>query len=376
VYGNLNEIIYTYYYSSEYSAAPDSISVYYEVHSQGSTTTTYIGVYTYTHSEITIAPLIWNEYNEYYNHSSIPSANYIFAKDSSDRVRYMKTTYFNASGAVSSWFANTYHYNNHNNLDSTYTENYDNIDGSSRKYCSFYYDTTDRLCEATFYKMVNDIAIPEYHRLFAYADNVQPLPNPLQLTSFQTYSIRLGFNFSGFCDERYPPETILDQVWYIDNWINTNDYLVFNLTTNGISINSHHYDSLRGHSFHFYLSGLYEGFISDGDAYCSGTTINWEEYTAVEDDCQQSPPLVSSFTAYPNPFVTGLKIKIDNKQDKLNDFSIYNVKGQLIRNWKGIKSAELSWDGTDASHQAVAPGIYLIKTQQGNTIHTKKVIKY
>jgi hypothetical protein len=132
-------------------------------------------------------------------------------------------------------------------------------------------------------------------------------------------------------------------------------------------------------SFGINSNGLYSGHSISGDdglspPWWQSVSYTWQEISGLNEPTFPLPEI--HFTTYPNPFVTGLTIKNENKQDKLNDISIYNVKGQLIRNWKGIKSAELSWDGTDASHQAVAPGIYLVKAQQGNAVHTQKVIKY
>ncbi|MBN2830268.1 MAG: T9SS type A sorting domain-containing protein [Candidatus Cloacimonetes bacterium] len=98
----------------------------------------------------------------------------------------------------------------------------------------------------------------------------------------------------------------------------------------------------------------------------------WGEYTSNEDDYIISTKL----SVYPNPFKADLNITIDRKTPIYPDISIYNIKGQLIRSWKDVRTDELTWDGKDESNHSVSSGIYLIKAKQGNQISTAKVIKF
>jgi len=59
----------------------------------------------------------------------------------------------------------------------------------------------------------------------------------------------------------------------------------------------------------------------------------------------------------------------------LDNISIYNTKGQLIRRWKDIKTPELTWDGKDSNNRPVSSGVYLIRAKQGDSVQTVKAIR-
>ncbi len=98
-----------------------------------------------------------------------------------------------------------------------------------------------------------------------------------------------------------------------------------------------------------------------------------DENTHVLDESIPSAGLKLSIS--PNPFSSSMKISNNNKTS-MDEISIYNIKGQLVRTWKDVKSSELTWDGKDASNLSVSSGVYLIKAKQGNHITTVKTIKY
>ena len=102
--------------------------------------------------------------------------------------------------------------------------------------------------------------------------------------------------------------------------------------------------------------------------------ITWDSVVSNEDQIQ--PTNLFSIDTYPNPFRQDLSIKINNKDSVPSEINIYNIKGQLVRTWKDVKSYELIWDGKDTSNQPVKSGIYLIKAKQGKDISTAKVLKY
>jgi hypothetical protein len=105
----------------------------------------------------------------------------------------------------------------------------------------------------------------------------------------------------------------------------------------------------------------------------SETDVTWE-YNVLNDDQVSSTPTIS-ISAYPNPFRQSLSISLNNTSKALDEVSIYNIKGQLVRSWKDIKTTELIWDGRNNDNQPFGSGIYLIRAKQGSNQSTIKVLK-
>ena len=84
---------------------------------------------------------------------------------------------------------------------------------------------------------------------------------------------------------------------------------------------------------------------------------------------------------YPNPFSTSTVISFFNsKPSKNTKIEIYNIKGQLIKqfpitnsqlNWE---QSSVEWEGTDESGKPVSNGIYLYKLIAANKSITKKML--
>lgn len=96
----------------------------------------------------------------------------------------------------------------------------------------------------------------------------------------------------------------------------------------------------------------------------------------VGNDDEIAPTLSLVMDCYPNPFRRELTIIMSNRKGTIDDISVYNLKGQLIRQWKEVQTNSLKWDGTDIHQQSAGSGVYLIKARQGNKIFTNKVLKY
>jgi hypothetical protein len=80
---------------------------------------------------------------------------------------------------------------------------------------------------------------------------------------------------------------------------------------------------------------------------------------------------------YPNPF--NPKTRIELALPIASDYSvaIYNIAGQLIRDYTGFAEAGVQtivWDGKDASGNPVASGIYFYKAVASNFAATKKMV--
>jgi poly-gamma-glutamate synthesis protein (capsule biosynthesis protein) len=88
--------------------------------------------------------------------------------------------------------------------------------------------------------------------------------------------------------------------------------------------------------------------------------------------------IFSSLTNYPNPFNPETTITFSLKQDKLVELSIFNIKGQKV---KQLTKQSLSkgkhsfvWDGKDSRNKAVSSGIYFYQIQADKISETRKII--
>jgi len=99
------------------------------------------------------------------------------------------------------------------------------------------------------------------------------------------------------------------------------------------------------------------------------------DLSSVSDDI--TPEIISplNISLYPVPFTDELNIKIDSKLQKPTNISIYNIKGQKIRDFSNIDSKKLSWDGKDLFGKAVSSGIYFVRVKQDKHQQIKKILK-
>jgi hypothetical protein len=98
-------------------------------------------------------------------------------------------------------------------------------------------------------------------------------------------------------------------------------------------------------------------------------------------DNEDITPTLSLFQNFPNPFSTSTKISfnLDHRDTENAEIKIYNIKGQLIKEFKiknsKLKINEVVWDGTDERHKPVPAGIYLLKLEvNGKETEAKKCL--
>lgn len=93
-------------------------------------------------------------------------------------------------------------------------------------------------------------------------------------------------------------------------------------------------------------------------------------------------PSIPLFTelqnVYPNPFNPSTTISYALASQQKVSFSIYNSRGQLVRNYQmGDKAAgnhNFVWNGTDENGQTVSTGVYFIRMQAGRDSFSKKAV--
>ncbi len=116
-----------------------------------------------------------------------------------------------------------------------------------------------------------------------------------------------------------------------------------------------------------------DGTIADiGAFYFDQVNSNAGEYLIIPND-------VRLFQNYPNPFNPTTTIEFSIQNDSDIDLSIYNIKGQRIREWKienvKCKINSIIWNGDDDSGEKVSSGIYYYKLSvNGKTETVKKCL--
>jgi len=79
---------------------------------------------------------------------------------------------------------------------------------------------------------------------------------------------------------------------------------------------------------------------------------------------------------YPNPFNAGTTIRFATPIDGKVNLKIYNVAGQLVREFSEFKNAgyhSITWDGNNSKGQKVSSGVYLYKLQVGEFTEIRKM---
>ena len=145
-----------------------------------------------------------------------------------------------------------------------------------------------------------------------------------------------------------------DEDWLGDGWIPTNK-TVF------------HYDS-NGNMASVIMQENFGGSWEDE----SKIEYFWEGYTSSEDLVQDVSPTLQ-IKAWPMPFAESLNISTSAKSGAIPQISIYNSRGQLVREFTG--SEKLIWDGKDSQGRDSANGLYFIRANQNNSSAVRKVIR-
>lgn len=106
----------------------------------------------------------------------------------------------------------------------------------------------------------------------------------------------------------------------------------------------------------------------------SGSTFRLAGYSSSEDE--ELAVIAPTMDIYPNPFSSTTAFKFNSKSNAPVSFNVYNVKGQLVRQFANndAKASEVVWDGKDAKGNHVAGGIYLVRWEQGKDKGSAKLL--
>lgn len=104
------------------------------------------------------------------------------------------------------------------------------------------------------------------------------------------------------------------------------------------------------------------------------TVYEWDVFTS-QNNSPTAPNPDIAIRAYPAPFRTSLTIEVQAKDPQPVRLGIYNLKGQLVREYEGRPNQSLVWDGKTSANQEAAAGIYFIKVTQGKHSRVSKVMR-
>lgn len=103
------------------------------------------------------------------------------------------------------------------------------------------------------------------------------------------------------------------------------------------------------------------------------------DLTVGNNDESLVPPAMASFTCFPNPMTQALQIKLEIPKQLQAEISIYNLKGQKVKNFPTLSSQAASlitWDGRDNHGRNTASGIYFLRLScAGKVVQSKRICK-
>lgn len=113
-----------------------------------------------------------------------------------------------------------------------------------------------------------------------------------------------------------------------------------------------------------------------------GTWENYEKqnysylWVNVASDDPSVPPAGSvRLSLYPSPFTDKVSIALKSESALQRTVQVFNLKGQVLRQWRVSGNAIVVWDGRDAAGDSVPSGVYLIKAGDGAGSVTRKCLK-
>ena len=112
---------------------------------------------------------------------------------------------------------------------------------------------------------------------------------------------------------------------------------------------------------------------------CPSDTLAFEFPYVVENSDENAPQLVTRLNSnYPNPFNPSTTISFDLARPGKARLSVYNVKGQLVKELVDGDMASgqhrVIWNGLDSSGRSVSSGVYFYRLEAGDYVSTRKML--
>jgi len=293
---------------------------------------------------IQIIPADWNDHPAYYTYTQNFCNNYYFTLECQAMI---------ATNSVIMWIENNF-------LQKRYFDSpmYMGDEAAYLKYISAFSDS-----EIMAVYVDNS---GSYRRFFNYQLNFADELNPLLLTNF------------------FPDLSAYENAMSLSRM--DDDYLmaVCRQSENEYSFILADFtdESIRSYSYNL-NNGYYEPLVYNSDKYLYLLSSNRVSILKLEQETSSDdhimPSQMNQVEVYPNPFANECKISMKQTNAKILNVSIYNIKGQKIRDLSNgnLKNEhdQIIWDARDHSNQTVASGIYFVKVETEQGLFVKKILK-
>ncbi len=125
-------------------------------------------------------------------------------------------------------------------------------------------------------------------------------------------------------------------------------------------------------TFHYWLQGV----NLDGSSKLYGPVSVTVQYSESDEETPEVVLVNKLEAAYPNPFNPSTTILFTVKENDTAKVRIFNLKGELIRDFTGYQSGvhKIVWDGEDRNGRKVGSGIYLYRLDAGSQSTTRKMM--
>ncbi len=309
----------------------------------------------------------------------ISAFSLMYVLDSQNRVLHSRHIDYGASPedtvSVSEIFRR---YNAYGYADSIYSVS--RTGNETFESCSVSSFNNSMLSATTLFYKNNGAWKPSWRYTFSYPSNPTVLP---EFIRWDNLSNQILFESISSYASAYNPKVIPSEIVFEvrDNgvWTEINGERMFQTLVDGVVLMRFSSQLLSGSgSYRANQSGDIIGY-SDGWSYgmdhgSRTYAINWE--SVVLNDEEEVIAIDPLPRAYPNPFKESTMIRLENSSKFGSKVSIYNLRGQLVRQWDNVWGNEVFWDGKDGRSMAVPSGVYLIKYEADEKVRSVKVMRY
>ena len=364
----------SYQYENDTSLLLEFMDYLWIMHSSG----TYGRVYTrnlYTNTIEYSGDNIEIDYCMYYYEYSLEGAiadtvnvsHVSYTLDSQGRtVAYQQDNWNDTTNSYSLYFKQFRHFNAEGELDSMFVE------GQHQKYFKRIFNN-GMLQSTTVYALDNGISTPEHRYTYSYAEHPAQYPASIRFDNYTTQIGEYVFEWETIFNPDWLTSSIVQEDWTNDSWVESIHFPYDVHYNQNIGITFSKEEGANLDSFVANSRGDIIVKSSDHSGLTKHTSYSWDNSTPNEDNI--APPVGNAVNVYPNPFINHLNITFDSKDNAPADYSIYNLKGQLVCRWLQQTTKQLSWDGSDRDNQAVASGVYFLRVKQGSATTIRKFIK-
>lgn len=240
----------------------------------------------------------------------------------------------------------------------------------------------NQLESTILYQRFDQNWVPVRKYTFSYPQSPQVLDCFIRFDALQSQQELLDtLEFEQFCNPNVIPASILNEYWYNNAWHTGTSYdisqyvqddHIFLTRQSNDPENMSSYSSTLKSSFDGSIVSYHYSWSGNEEAGSSHYSFIWDIPLGVEDDLAPETPTIISL--YPNPFTDKLNMSVKRKYDHAV-LSIYNLKGQLVRELNSTQQSNIVWDGRDSNNKTVSNGIYLVKLTIGSERFSVKTLK-